>query len=196
MKNTLRLLLAVAAALVLGQPASAQENKPGWFEQAKNEVSQTWQLGTTEYYATFRTWHLPWAYTEEQNKQYQNWPPGFGIGRGYFDDKGDWHGLYAMGFQDSHFKPEWNVGYAWKTYWQGPGELRFGLGYTAGLTARTDYGHYFPVPMILPIASADYGKKVSVEGAYVPGGKGFGNVILFWAKWHTDSNSIFGLSAP
>ena len=189
MKNILRLLAVLG---LFGSAFSAcADDQPGFFARAWNEVTHTWDVGTNEYYATFHTWHLPWAYSEEKNKEYQNSPPGFGFGRGYFDDKGNWHGVYALGFQDSHFKPEWNVGYGWKTYWNPVGDMKVGLGYTAGLTARTDFGHYAPVPMLLPIASIDYG-KVSVEGAYVPGSKGFGNVILFWAKWHSDDRSIFG----
>ncbi|MDP1651266.1 MAG: lipid IV(A) palmitoyltransferase PagP [Rhodocyclaceae bacterium] len=183
-------LLAIATALAVGQPARAEETA-GWVDRVRNELDETWRFGTTEYYATFHTTHLPWAYTEDQNKQYQNWPPGFGIGRGHYDAKGNWHGLYAMGFQDSHFKPEWVLGYGWKTYWTVPGDLKLGLGYTAGLTTRTDIGHYTPVPYLLPTVSVDYG-KLSIEGAYVPGGNSNGNVMLFWLKWHTDSKSIFG----
>ena len=110
MKSALALLAGAGAGLVSVSPPCAAE-EPVWFTSAKAELAETWQRGNTEYYATFRTWHLPWAYTEDQNKQYQNWPPGFGIGRGYYDEKGNWHGLYAMGFQDSHFKPEWE---SWK----------------------------------------------------------------------------------
>jgi palmitoyl transferase len=193
MKNIFRLL--ATAALSLATFAVHAEEGAGWFDRAKNEVVRTWDRGTTEYYATFRTWHLPWAYTEEQNKQYQNWPPGLGIGRGYYDEKGNWHGLVAIGFQDSHFKPEWAVAYGWKTYWQAPADVRVGLGYMAGLTARTDIGHYTPVPLILPAVSAEYG-KLAIEGVYVPGGRGYGNVLLMWAKWHTDDRRILGMGKP
>lgn len=183
-------LLAIAAVFACSHAARAQD-APGFLDRVRSELGETWRLGNTEYYATFRTWHTPWAYSDEQNKHYQNWPPGFGLGRGRFDEKGNWHGVYAMGFQDSHFKPEWIAGYGWKTYWQAPANIRLGLGYTAGITTRTDVYHYTPVPLILPIVSADYG-KLSVEGAYVPGGKGFGNVMLLWFKWHSDSKSFLG----
>lgn len=187
-----RSIFALAAALALARPpAAVAGDPPGWLEAARSEVEETWRRGTTEYYFTFRTWHTPWAYSEEKNSQYQNWPPGFGIGRGHFDDKGNWHGLYAMGFQDSHFKPEWVLGYGWKKYWAGPWDTRLGLGYTAGLSARADIGHYVPFPIILPIASADLG-NVSLEAAYVPGGKGYGNVMLLWVKWRSGANHIFG----
>lgn len=183
-------ILALIIALGAGLPAHA-EDAHGWFDTVKGELSETWKLGTTEYYATFRTLHMPWAYTRDQNKEYQNWPPGFGLGRGHFDTRGNWHGLYAMGFQDSHFKPEWVLGYGWKTYWNMSSDFKLGLGYTAGLTTREDIGHYTPVPFILPIVSIDYG-KLAVEGVYVPGGKSNGNVMMFWAKWHTDSKSLLG----
>ena len=183
-------LLALVTGLLAGLPIHAEESK-GWRESVLDELDETWRIGTMEYSATFRTVHLPWAYSDTQNKDYQNWPPGFGLGRGYFDNKGNWHGIFAMGFQDSHFKPEWAVGYGWKTYWQLPGELKFGLGYSAGVTTRTDIGHYTPIPYLLPIASIDFG-RLSIEGVYVPGGKGNGNVMLIWAKWHSDSKNLFG----
>lgn len=189
MKNFFR-LLAISGALVAGQPVCAEGNT-SWTDRAWNEVGDSWRLGTAEYYATFRTVHLPWAYTEAQNKQYQNWPPGFGIGRGHYDPRGNWHGLYAMGFQDSHFKPEWAVGYGWQTYWQAGSGVKLGLGYTAGLTTREDIAHYTPIPYVLPMVSVAM-NKFSIESIYVPGGGGHGNVMLFMAKWHTDSNSLFG----
>jgi palmitoyl transferase len=187
----LRLLFALAALALTSVATAAEDGKPGFLDRISTELSETWRGGNTEYFATFRTWHLPWAYTDEQAGQYQNWPPGLGVGRGRFDEKGNWHGVYFLGFQDSHFKPEWNVGYGWKAYWNVFGGLKAGLGYTAGLTARSDIGHYVPIPMLLPIASLDY-DKLSLEGAFVPGGKGNGNVMLLWLKWRSDSKSLFG----
>jgi len=182
--------LVLTLALGAGLPARA-EDAHGWFDAVNNELRETWQLGTAEYYATFHTTHMPWAYTEAQNKEYQNWPPGFGVGRGHFDRRGNWHGLYAMGFQDSHFKPEWAVGYGWQTYWQTGFGLKLGLGYTAGLTTRTDIGHYTPVPYVLPMVSLAR-DKLSLESVYVPGGGGHGNVMLFMVKWHADNKGLFG----
>jgi len=179
---------SLLAVLALAAPLAAAEDKAGLIDRVKSELKLTYELGHTEVYLPIHTFHAPWAYTEDQIKHYQNSPPGFGLGVGRYDDKGDWRGLYAMGFQDSHFKPEWIAGYGWKTYWQLPADLRFGLGYTAGFTTRADYGHYTPIPLILPIASIDY-RTLSLEGAYVPGGKGNGNVFFVWAKWRTDGRS-------
>lgn len=186
MKQLLRSGLLGALAFIA--PLCHAEDQPGWFDRARNELKQTYQQGDIEIYLPFHTIHAPWAYTRDQIDHYQNNPPGFGIGRGRYDDKGNWHGVYAMGFQDSHYKPEWIAGYGWKTYWPVGSDLRLGLGYTAGFTTRTDYGHYTPVPLVLPIASIDY-RTLSLESAYVPGGKGNGNVFFLWAKWRTDGKS-------
>ena len=47
---------------------------------------------------------------------------------------------------------------------------------------RSDVGHYTPFPLILPVGSISY-KNVSVEGTYVPGGGGAGNVLFFWGRY-------------
>jgi palmitoyl transferase len=174
-------LLAAVTLLASGQHAYAEES-PGWLAQAKNELVETWQAGTPEVYLPLHTWHLRGAYTREKIDSYQETPWGAGYGDGRFDDKGNWHGIYAMGFQDSHYKPEWLVGYGWKTYWNLGAGVRLGLGYTAGFTTRSDIGHYTPVPIVLPIGSLDY-RRVSLETTYVPGGKGYGNILFFSAKW-------------
>jgi hypothetical protein len=184
-RNTYTTVAGLLAVAVASQTSA--EEQPGWFDQAWNEVAQTYRGGTTELYLPFHTLHAPWAYTKDKIDQYQNWPPGFGNGRGLFDDKGNWHGVYVMGFQDSHFKPEWIAGYGWKTFWQVGSEARLGLGYTAGVTTRADYG-YVPIPLLLPIASVEY-RSLSLETAYVPGGKGNGNVFFMWAKWRVDGKS-------
>ena len=184
-------LLAFVFFAVLSLPGRADDGAP-WYDRAWQNVTDAYYLGNTEYYATFRTWHPHGIYSEDQIKTYQNWPFGLGVGRGRYDDKGDWRGVYVMGFQDSHFKPEWIVGYGWKTHWQIGAESRVGLGYTAGVTTRTDYGNYTPVPLLLPIATLEY-RNFSVEGAWVPGGRHYGNVVLFWLKMHSDNKSLFGI---
>jgi palmitoyl transferase len=186
MKNLIRLLAAILP-IAAAAPAHAQETDKGWYDTARDNLTQTWDQGTHELLIPTYTWHLPFAYSREKVKTYQNYPYGLGYGRGRFDGKGNYHGLYAMGFQDSHFKPEWTLGYLWKTYWELGGETRLGLGFTTGLTARSDYSHYVPVPFILPAASIDYG-RLSLEAAYVPGGKGNGNVVFFTTKWRFAAN--------
>lgn len=184
-----RLVLAWGLLVATTHPALAADTTLlGWLDRAVNEITTTARDGTSELYLPVRTYHMRWAYTKEKIDSFQENPMGLGYGVGRFDEQGNWHGLYAMGFQDSHFKPEWLAGYGWKTYWRLSENTRFGLGYTAGFTTRSDLGHYTPTPLILPIGSIDY-RETSLEAAYVPGGKGFGNILFFWLKWHPGYSS-------
>jgi palmitoyl transferase len=180
--KTLIQLMAAIATIAAAVPAQAEEAEKGWFASARDNLTQTWDQGSHELLIPTYTWHLPFAYTREKINEYQNYPYGLGYGRGRIDAKGNYHGVFAMGFQDSHFKPEWMIGYDWKTYWTLGSETKAGLGFVTGLTARTDYSHYLPIPFILPAASIEYG-RLSLEAAYVPGGKGNGNVVFFTTKW-------------
>lgn len=181
MKTSIR-LLAVIATITASVLAHAEDVEKGWFDDAMDTLRVTYETGEPELLIPTYTWHLPFAYTKEAIDGYQNYPWGLGYGVGRLDEKGNYHGLYAMGFQDSHAKPEWLAGYLWKTYWQLGDELKGGLGFTAGFTARADYSHYLPIPLIFPVGSIEYG-RLSLEAAYVPGGKGNGNVVFFTTKW-------------
>ncbi|MCL2344398.1 MAG: lipid IV(A) palmitoyltransferase PagP [Desulfobulbus sp.] len=175
----------LAGGLIASAPLLAADDE-GWLARGWNtvstEVSDVWTQGDHELYLPFKTYHMRWAYPREKIDNYQESPPGLGYGRGRYDEKGNWSGLYAMGFQDSHFKPQWMTGYAWKAIWGDRSGWNAGLGYTVFLMARSDIRHYTPFPAALPIASVGY-KKLSIESAYVPGGRGAGNVLFFWGKW-------------
>lgn len=161
--------------------ASADDASPSWYDRAVQRVETTWNQGQTELYIPLHTYHVRSAYTAEKIDSFNEKPLGLGIGKGYYDQDGDWHGLYVMEFQDSHSKPEYIGGYAYKTYWPLAGDLKFGLGYTAFITTRADIGHYMPIPMVLPTAALEYG-KFSFDTLYVPGGHGRGNIFFFWGK--------------
>ncbi|MEO8411272.1 MAG: LPS assembly protein LptD, partial [Propionivibrio sp.] len=103
-------------------------------------------------------------------------------GSGLYNEHGNWEGVYAMAFQDSHFKPMYTAGYSWKAIWRPAGDVRLGLGYTAGLMSRTDIFGYVPFPIVLPVASVAY-KNFNLETTFVPGGQGNGNIFFIWAKW-------------
>jgi hypothetical protein len=184
-------LLGMAPSLAATEPTTLR----GWLARAANQVTATAQEGAPEFYVPVHTYHMRWAYTQEKIDSYQENTFGLGYGHGRFDEKGNWHGLYAVGFQDSHFKPEWLAGYGWKTYWNLSPETKVGLGYTAGFTTRSDIGAYTPVPLILPIGSVDY-RNASLETAFLPGGKGYGNILFFWLKWHLGTLSPTSKVAP
>ncbi|MDD5331044.1 MAG: lipid IV(A) palmitoyltransferase PagP [Sulfuricella sp.] len=172
----------IAALALAGAATAAAADDGSWLERAENRVTTIYRTGNTELYLPFYTYHLRSAYTREKIDSYQENPPGLGIGRGIYDSDGDWHGIYAMGFQDSHFAPLWMAGYGYKTFWYPGGEWKLGLGYTAFLMARAETGHYTPFPGILPVASVGY-RKLSIETSFVPGGKGYGNIFFFWGKY-------------
>jgi len=176
--------LLFAAGLLAGMPAGAEEGA-SLLQRAWKPVAETYEQGQNELYLPFRTYHLRSAYPREKIDSYQEHPPGLGFGRGRYDEKGNYEGVYAMGFQDSHFKPQWMAGYVWRAIWRPAEDMRLGLGWTAFVMAREDIGHYTPFPGILPTASIGY-KKLSLETTYVPGARGAGNVLFFWGKWHFD----------
>ena len=68
------------------------------------------------------------------------------------------------------------LGYSWqKNYYCH--ETRLGVGYSAMVTGRRK-NHYFPIPGLVPVASAGY-KGISVQTTWVPYlGHNNGNVFL------------------
>lgn len=174
---------AVAAlALVPAQANGLSGPFSTAYERATAKLGDIWNKGDRELYLPLNTFHLRSAYDPAKIANFNEDPRGLGYGRGLYDADGDYHGIYAMAFSDSHYKPEYMLGYAYKTFWPALANLKVGIGYTAFLTARTDYGHYFPIPGALPMVSLEY-KKVSVDCTYVPGGHGYGNVFFSTLKF-------------
>lgn len=172
------------ALLLVALGANGAQDAP-WYERAWQPVQEAYEKGTLEIYLPLRIHHLRSAYSRAKIDGFQETPPGLGVGRGRYDERGNWHGVYAMGYHDSHFKPQWSLGYAWKTFWPAGAHAKLGLGYTAALMAREDIGHYTPFPVLVPIGSLSY-KGVGLEAAYVPGLRdGTGNILFFWAKWES-----------
>ncbi|MFZ2854508.1 MAG: lipid IV(A) palmitoyltransferase PagP [Rhodocyclaceae bacterium] len=184
-RHSLRRLCAAVCGALCVASASAEPAMPSddisFFDRATQRLATTWNEGRSELYLPLHTYHFRHAYSREKIDSFNENSFGLGIGRGAYASNGDWHGLYVMGFRDSHDEPQYLAGYGYKTYWQIDGELKAGLGYTAFLTARSDIARYTPIPGILPIASLEY-RKVSLDTAYVPGGRGVGNILFFWGK--------------
>ena len=201
MPRPIRLRLA-AAALAAGCifTASANAEEEGFWESAwhtlRDPAPETWYQGIWKNWAdSFKdggttvmlpisTYHLRSAYPPEKIDTYTEWPLGFGLGRTRYDQYGNSREVFAFGFQDSHGKPQYQVGYLWLKNWrpiESTQDFRLGLGYTLFLMAREDT-NYYPVPGILPVASAGF-KGFVLQTTYVPGGQGYGNVIFTWAQY-------------
>ncbi|WP_084637741.1 lipid IV(A) palmitoyltransferase PagP [Paludibacterium yongneupense] len=142
----------------------------------------TWHSDKYELYIPLHTWHNRRMYSSENIARYNENPFGLGVGKYRFDSDGNWHGLYAMAFMDSHHDVEPIAGYGYQKMWYPGGDWRLGLGYTVGVTMRQDYS-YVPIPLVLPLFSIEKG-GVALQSTYMPGtGKNNGNVLFTWLRW-------------
>lgn len=174
--------LCVSSSVQASNGSSDTANQ-NWLGTAWSHVQDTWRDGEIEVYVPFWSYHLPFAYTPSQRAEYTEYPAGIGLGKGRMNKSGNWEGIYAMGFRDSHGDPSYMVGYGWIPMWNiGKSEVKVGAGLTGFLMSRRDYWNGVPFPGILPVASVSY-KKASIQAAYVPGGQGNGNVIFMWGKF-------------
>jgi palmitoyl transferase len=178
--SRIALFLSALALLLPTAALAACSDEDSMPAEVCRHVSQLWDEGGDDLYVPLHTHHLRSAYSDEQIAHFNETPWGLGYGRSRTED-GHWEALYGMVFQDSHNKPEPMVGYAYQWLWSAPQNVRAGLGYTLLVTARDDLYSYTPLPGILPIASLQYG-KVSLNTTYVPGGRGFGNILFFWSR--------------
>ncbi|SBP87988.1 Lipid A palmitoyltransferase PagP (fragment) [Thiomonas delicata] len=65
------------------------------------------------------------------------------------------------------------------------GKLKFGAGYTAGITSRADIFENIPFPIALPLLSVGYG-RFTIYGTFIPrinSTLNNGNVAFFFAGY-------------
>lgn len=148
-------------------------------EKFKSNVVQTYHSGKYDFYAPLYAWHNRLTYDQKHIDRYNENPWGAGFGFSRYDEDGDWHGLYALGFKDSNNYLETMFGYAFLKNIHS-GCFRAGAGFTLGLTQRHEYG-YIPVPLPLPMVGIGW-RYLDIQAAYVPGVKNDGNVLFVWAK--------------
>ena len=113
-------------------------NADEWMTTFRENIAQTWQQPEHyDLYIPAITWHARFAYDKEKTDRYNERPWGGGFGQSRWDEKGNWHGLYAMAFKDSWNKWEPIAGYGWESTWRPLADENFhlGLGFTAGVTA-------------------------------------------------------------
>lgn len=176
---------AVALTLLTSIPSHAGDFYDALQSQvskAGNELSETWTKGNTELYLPLHTHHIRSAYDENRIANYNEKPLGLGVGKGYNDENGNWHGVYAMSFADSHSVPEHVVGYGYLHRIAEYEGFTARLGYTAFLTARSDVAHYLPIPGITPLAGIEKG-RLSLMATYIPGGHNYGNIVFVFGKY-------------
>lgn len=172
-----------ALAETTAAPSTTPAAQDSWVDSAWQRTKDIWNEGNTEVYVPFLAYHMRFAYRQDLVDQYNEFPAGIGFGRGRYNARGNWEGLYAMGYADSHSQPTFMAGYGWIPTWNlGKSDVKVGVGLTGFLMSRQDYFGGIPFPGILPIASISY-KDLSIQAAYVPGGRNNGNVLFMWGKW-------------
>ncbi|MEI2416905.1 lipid IV(A) palmitoyltransferase PagP [Orrella sp. JC864] len=172
------LALAGAAPPSLAGPC---EGRPGWMQPACQRLAQVWQQGSNDLYLTGYAWHNRWTYTREKVDSFRELAWGAGWGKGLYDEDGDWHGLYAMAFLDSHSDWQPIAGYGFQKIGRIGAQGRVGAGYTVFLTSRSDMFGRLPFPGALPLVSAGY-RNADLYATYIPGGRGAGNVLFMFGK--------------
>ncbi|CNJ51282.1 lipid IV(A) palmitoyltransferase PagP [Yersinia intermedia] len=153
------------------------------WQRLTSNILLTWDSPNQELYIPLNTWHNRWTYDDDKIESYNERPWGIGYGRYRYDEDNNWHSVYAMAFMDSHNRIEPIIGYGYQKMWI-PGEMdgwRFGVGFTASITARHEY-YYIPIPLPLPLFSIEY-NKFSLQTTYIPGTYNNGNVLFTWMRW-------------
>ena len=166
------------------QAVSGQENNDGLWSTFKNNIAETWNAPQQQdLFLPVLTRHNRHTHSKKQIDGYNEHPWGGGYGVSRYDEKGNWHALYAMAFKDSFNKWEPVAGYGYEKIWQplSDKEFRLGAGYVAAVTARDNYD-YVPFPMVLPLVSAGY-SRLTFQATYVPGGNSKGNVLFGWFRF-------------
>jgi palmitoyl transferase len=196
MSSAIRLSALVLAAALLSRPVHADEipaapsaaaapSQAGtWFGTARQHIMDTWEKGGYDLYVPFYTYHMPYAYTPELLRSYNDVPAGGGIGKGRYNESGNWEGMAALEFADSHGRPQYQAVYLWIPTWHllADKNFRVGAGLAGGIVARSDIDHYTPFPGGLPVGSIGY-RFFDLQATFVPGLKNDGNVMFFWAKF-------------
>lgn len=168
--------------LILG-PANAdnsQEHNP--LKSWVNHLHQLWQNGDPELYMTGYAWHNRYTYERDKIEQFNELALGGGFGKGVYDENGNWHGIAAFAFLDSHKYLEPVAGYVFLKVLHLNEKARIGGGYSILMTQRPDIFHGIPFPGVLPWLSFSY-QRAALFATYIPGSRGAGNVLFLFAKW-------------
>lgn len=158
------------------------------FKPICQRFHQIWTEGNTELYVSGYAWHNRYTYGREvlRKKKYNELAWGGGLGKGFFDEKGNWRGLYAIAFLDSHKNVEPAIGYAHLWVASLTKDFKAGVGYSVLITARPDILNNIPFPGAVPWAGVFF-KKLSVKAAYIPGSSSNGNVLYLVGAYTFDT---------
>ena len=125
-------LLAAVAAVVATPARAAPECADlwEWLNTGCRRVVDTYQKGNNEVLVSGFAWHTPWTWTSERRAEENQYAWGGGWARSLDRENGDTDTVYFLVFSDSHYEPEFNLGYGWTTWWRPRDSLQPGLGDT------------------------------------------------------------------
>jgi palmitoyl transferase len=154
-----------------------------WLNQGCRRLADTYQKGGTDLILSGYSWHTPWTWTAEKRAEEDEYAWGAGLGRTVERENGDTDTVYFLVFNDSHSRPQYNLGYAWSTYWRSRDSIQPGLGYTLMIVARNDIFNGWPFPAILPLFSLRY-DRFTLLSTYIPtlGGVNNGSILYVFGK--------------
>lgn len=182
-----RIIFALISLLSLNALAAIEDQQNqcthwnNFFKPYCQRMHQIWNEGSTELYASGYAWHNRYTYSPEKIKTYNEAAWGSGLGKGLFDEKGNFHSLFAIAFLDSHRNLEPAAGYAYLKVAHFNQDFKAGLGYALLVTMRPDINNGYPFPGALPWASLFY-KRVALAATYIPGSAHNGNVLYVLGK--------------
>lgn len=153
-----------------------------FFKPACLRVHSIWTQGNTDLYLSGYAWHNRFTYDANRIPRYNELAWGGGLGKGLFDEKGDWHGLYAFAFLDSHKNVEPIAGYAFLKIHHFNDNFSVGGGASVFITARPDIFHNIPFPGMLPWGAITY-RRFTLSFTYIPGTSNVGNVLFLVTRW-------------
>jgi len=155
-----------------------------WIDKGCRRVVDTYDNGSNELLVSGYSWHLPWSWTSERRQAEQEWAWGGGLARTVDRPDGDSESVFFLVFEDSHRQAQFNLGYAWRTYWGEREKVQGGLGFTAMIIERPDIAGGWPVPVLLPLFTVR-SQKVEALTTYIPnfgGGINHGSVLYVFGK--------------
>lgn len=181
------LILATLLLLSSSSPTFAENQQPckGWLSITKKaclRLHQIFYQGQNELYFTGYSWHNRYYYDPKKLNRYNELAWGGGLGKGLYDEDGDFHGVAAFAFLDSHKYPEPVIGYVFIKMLHWHETTRAGVGYSLFVTERPDIWHGIPFPGALPWVFLSY-RRATLCATYIPGSTGIGNVLFLMAKW-------------
>ncbi len=139
-KKLIFLLVCNYSNLALAEESNTCSKLPAWkwTQQFCKRIHQIWTKGENEFYLSGYAWHNRYTYSKEKIKTYNEKAWGGGLGKGFYDEKGNWHALGAIAFLDSHSKIEPAAGYTYLKVAHLNTNFNIGGGFSILATRRSD----------------------------------------------------------